>query len=321
MKCSLYFKKRTFAESLVDCGALSKDAGTCIKENYHLTDEVVDDETIDNNLRFIGADPENYVWFNEELWRIIGVMNNIDDGTGKKETRLKIIRDEPIGEYSWDNKANGVGSSISDYGSNDWSDSALQIVLNSGAYWNRTTGDCPYGMNNAVISCDFSTIGLTSNAKNMVDNSVWHLGGSNIYDGLTAEVWYGHERGNYVYNGRPTSWTGKVALMYPSDYGYATSGGITTSRDECLNLTLTTWSTETINDCKNTDWLYTTTAQWILNTDPTIAHYSMTILRGGSVTNASVRDIYTVNPVVHLKSSVKIISGVGTKEQPYLLSL
>ena len=78
MKCSLYFKKRTFAESLVDCGALSKDAGTCIKENHYLTDEVVDDETIDNNLRFIGSDPDNYVWFNDELWRIIGVMNNID---------------------------------------------------------------------------------------------------------------------------------------------------------------------------------------------------------------------------------------------------
>ena len=88
VKCSLYFKKRTFAESLVDCGALSKDAGTCIKENYYLTEEVVDDETADNNLRFIGANPDNYVWFNEELWRIIGVMNNIDDGNGNKETRL-----------------------------------------------------------------------------------------------------------------------------------------------------------------------------------------------------------------------------------------
>ena len=77
VKCSLYFKKRTFAESIVDCGALSKDAGTCIKENYYLTDEVVDDETSDNNLRYIGANPDNYVWFNDELWRIIGVMKNI----------------------------------------------------------------------------------------------------------------------------------------------------------------------------------------------------------------------------------------------------
>ena len=65
------------------------------------TDELKYDNTVDNNLRYVGADPNNYVSFNNELWRIIGVMNNIDDGTGKKETRLKIIRDEPIGKYSW----------------------------------------------------------------------------------------------------------------------------------------------------------------------------------------------------------------------------
>ena len=83
-------------KAVVDCGALNKDAGTCIKENYYLTDEVVADETVDNNLRLIGAEPNNYVAFNNELWRIIGVMNNIDDGTDTKETRLKIIRDELI---------------------------------------------------------------------------------------------------------------------------------------------------------------------------------------------------------------------------------
>ena len=119
-------------------------------------DQLVYDGTVDNNLRYIGANPNNYVLFNNELWRIIGVMNNIDDGTGKKETRLKIIRDEPIGEYSWDNKASGIGSSTSRNGSNDWSDSALQQVLNSGAYYNRTSGECPYGQNGATTTCDFS---------------------------------------------------------------------------------------------------------------------------------------------------------------------
>ena len=51
------------------------------------------DETVDNNLRYIGANPNNYVSFNVELWRIIGVMNNIDDGTGTKETRGKLVKD------------------------------------------------------------------------------------------------------------------------------------------------------------------------------------------------------------------------------------
>ena len=104
VKCSLYFRKISFAEAVTTCGTLGENASNCIQENFFLSSEIIEDETNDNNLRFIGADPKNYVWFNDELWRIIGVMNNIDDGTGKKETRLKIIRNEPIGNYSWDNK-------------------------------------------------------------------------------------------------------------------------------------------------------------------------------------------------------------------------
>ncbi len=68
----------------------------------------------------------------------------------------------------------GIGSSISDFGSNDWSDSTLQVVLNSGAYYNRINGECPDGMNGAT-PCDFSTTGLTEEAKSMIGNAVWNL--------------------------------------------------------------------------------------------------------------------------------------------------
>ena len=155
-------EKMSFSEALALC---DDTASNCMIKNAEKSEELVYDETSDNNLRYIGSNPNNYVWFNDELWRIIGVMNNIDDGTGTKETRLKIIRNEPIGEFSWDNKATGVGTSTIEYGSNNWSDSALQIVLNSGAYWNRTSGECPYGEKGATISCDFSEIGLTVSEK------------------------------------------------------------------------------------------------------------------------------------------------------------
>ena len=73
---------------------------------------------LDNNgdYRYYGANPNNYITFNGETWRIIGAFNNVDDGTGKKETRLKIIRDESIGDYSWDSSSNAVnyGSGVND---------------------------------------------------------------------------------------------------------------------------------------------------------------------------------------------------------------
>ena len=151
-------------------------------------DQLAYDETADNNLRYIGADPSNYVSFNGELWRIIGVFNNIDNGTSTKETRLKIIRDELIGNYSWDNKGRD--------GSNDWTTASLQEELNT-TYLNSIQS--PY--------------------KEMIGNAVWNLGGSSTDDDVTASMFYERERGTTVYNGRPTTWTGQIGLMYPSEVG------------------------------------------------------------------------------------------------------
>ena len=143
-------------------------------------------EDVGGNIRYYGADPNNYVSFNNELWRIIGVFTGIDDGTGNTETRIKIARNESIGNYQWDDNEN------------EWSTSTLQTYLN-GTYLN----------------------GLTSEAQGMVDNAKWNLGSSSTHRGLYANDYYTFERGTTVYSGRSTEWIGKIALMYPSDYMYA----------------------------------------------------------------------------------------------------
>ena len=45
--------------------------------------------------RYRGASPKNYVTFNNETWRIIGIFPT-DDGTGKIENRIKIIKDKNV---------------------------------------------------------------------------------------------------------------------------------------------------------------------------------------------------------------------------------
>ena len=317
VRCSLHFKKGTFVDSVVSCGNSNKDAGTCIKENVSLSDEIIEDGTVDNNLRFIGANPSNYVWFNDELWRIIGVMNNIEDSTGKKETRLKIIRNESIGDYSWDNKPEGTGSSSSIYGSNDWSDSALQQVLNSGAYWNRTSGTCPYGINGTTTACDFSDVGLTESAKAMMGDAVWNLGSGDELDS-PIEI-YRAERGTDVYTGHATKWSGKVALMYPSDYGYATGGGAT-GRSACLSYRLDRW--DTYSDCYQDNWLYNNRSKWTLTPSSSFEHYVLHIYLYGSVDNTyPYSPRYSIYPSVYLLASIKITGGDGSAENPYILAL
>ena len=145
--------------------------------------------------RYRGASPKNYVSFNGETWRIIGIFPT-DDGTGKIENRIKIIRNESIGDKYWDEKA-----------TNDWVKPAtLNTELNT-TYLNN----------------------LSPTAQSMIENTKYYLGGYSKST-IQKDVMYQYERkinGSTYYNGsNPNSWVGKLGLMYASDYGYAAS-------DEC----------------------------------------------------------------------------------------
>ncbi len=277
------------------------------------------DGTSDNNLRYVGSNPCNYVTFNGEKagWRIIGILNTPEG------QRMKLIRTNSIGSYSWDNKASGAGSSDSDEGSNDWTDSTLKEVLNNGAYYNRTSGTCPDNINESTTSCDFTSNGLTEEAKNQIDTITWKLGGTASYNsssnGLVSH-WYTYERGTTVYTGRPTEWQGKVGLMYPSDYGYATSGGSTSNRTSCLNKELYNWDDSSYSDCKNNDWLYNSSiSQWILSPESSYSNFVFGVSETGDVGCVVVFVQNAVRPSVYLISSTSILGGEGTLENPYTI--
>lgn len=242
------------------------------------------------DYRYIGADPNNYVTFNNETWRIIGVFT-VDDGTGKKEERLKIIRNESIGNMAWD--SNNI---------NDWSNATLNANLNSGDYWTNI---------------------LSDNAKSMIGDTLWYLGRTSNHtsstNGLTSHF-YSYERGTTVYSGRDTSWVGKVGLMYPSDYGYATSGGSTTDRNACLNKELYNWDSSSYSDCKNNDWLYESSYhQWTITPHASIYDYVFGVGSAGFLDGNHALKAYGVRPVVFLKSSIKIVDGDGRSSNPYIL--
>ena len=280
------------------------------KEMWTFTHDATEQTTALTDYRYIGKDPNNYVQFNNELWRIIGVFDT-DDGTGKVEKRLKIIRNESIGGYSWD--YNSAGNFT-----NEWSTAQLNNLLNSGAYYNRTTGTY-YDGSTTASNVDFTTTGLTEKAKAMIGNTKWYLGGTENYESGLVSHWYKYERGTAVYSGRSTSWTGKVGLMYPSDYGYATSGGTTTNRASCLAKEINNWNSDMVSDCKNNDWMYSGTMQWTITPNSNSTDYVYFIYVVGHVSTNSANDALSERPVVHLNSAVKVITGTGTKESPYIL--
>ena len=284
------------------------------KEMWTFTHEATEQTTALTDYRYIGADPNNYVKFNDELWRIIGVFDT-EDGTGKVEKRLKLIRNESIGSYSWD--YNSAGNYT-----NEWSTAQLNNLLNSGAYYNRTTGTY-YNNSTTASNVDFTNNGLTEKAKAMIGNAKWYLGGTANYDSSSnglASHFYKYERGTTVYSGRSTSWIGKVGLMYPSDYGYATSGGTTTNRASCLSKEMYNWDDSSVSDCKNNDWMYNSNIwQWTISRRAGYSHYVFIVRSAGFVGDTIANISNAARPVVHLKSTIKVITGSGTKESPYIL--
>ena len=185
---------------------------------------------------------------------------------------------------------------------NDWPNATLNANLNSGGYWTNSLG---------------------SDAKNMIGDTLWYLGGTSNYtsstNGLTSHF-YSYERGTTVYSGRDTSWVGKVGLMYPSDYGYATSGGSTTDRNACLNKELYNWDSSDFSDCKNNDWLYESSYhQWTITPRASNSYYVFRVGFAGYLRYYSANKAIGVRPVVFLKSSIKIVDGDGSSSNPYIL--
>ena len=298
----------------------------------------------DNNIRYIGANPNNYVYFNCsdynnqsdstcEKWRIIGVFKNMTKSDGSKEALVKIIRDDSIGKYSWDSSDSSINSG---YGVNDWTNADVMKLLNSGydsetdggsLYWNAKSGTCYNRPNNVTTTCDFTSTGLKNDlTRNAIESVVWNLGGTGDWtsasNGLVSH-WYRYERGTMVYSGRPTTWTGKVGLMYPSDYGYATSGGSTTNRAACLAKELLNWDHSDVSDCKNNDYLFKSSYwQWTLVPYSSTSNDVFYVSMGGHVSYCRAYDTRWVWPAAFLKSNILISEvGNGSSESPFQLKV
>lgn len=293
-KCTMYFVEMSFSDSILAC---NDTAANCITKNADKnTEELVYDETVDNNLRYIGSDVNNYVLFNDELWRLMEVMNNVVLEDGTTTSLLKIVRNESIGEYSFDNNRSFK---------NIYSEVGIKDTLNSGPYWNRTSGTCPFMIgalsSTLTTACDFTNTGLTENAKTMISSVVWNLGAVDLSSSI-SEVLAQERSGN-------TTWTGYVGLVYPSDFLYSVN-----LSEECSEKTPSEGS-ETCYDDGDLHMGYSITA---------LASTTNSAIRvGDALINAAwpTWNPMHIYPSLYLNSDIKIVSGTGVESDPYIFSL
>ena len=290
------------------------------------------------NIRYYGANPNNYIYFNCsdysnqtsstcETWRIIGVF----DG------KLKLIRGSQIGTYAWDNKNTSTGAE-DNYGKNDWTTARLMKLLNPSnyyindnndkdsegnylgysLYYNSAPGKCYSGQNNATVDCDFTSTGIKNDeTRNMIAETTWNIGGWNSSSVYPNQI-YEYERGTTVYTGRPTTpWTGKIALAYPSDYGYAAD------LNQCKDKTLYDYDNST---CTSNNWmkaiLGTSSLGWLLTPYSSDSGTVWFMFSSGYVnSNYSAYYANGAVPVLYLSSELGIESaGDGSSSNPYKLS-
>ena len=250
----------------------------------------------ENGYRYEGKNPNNYVLFNDELWRVIGVfsVNTQSNGT---QNLVKLIRNETLDGLAWH------GSNT-----NDWSAATLQTQLNNG-YLNATDTTCNFNSSNTK-TCYFSETGLNSTSRGMIESVVWNLGGTSSTS-ATADTFYTAERGTTVYSGRPTTWTGKVGLMYPSDYGYAV---LASSCARTTNL-----GSYNKTACAGNNWLKSDATQWILTPRSSIANYVFRVGSNGNLYNNIASSGNGARPSIYLKSSIVVLGGDGSRDFPYAI--
>ena len=259
--------------------------------------------TIDNTLqvdskfateyRYRGGDSvvKNYVTFNNEVWRIIGVIPT-EDTSGNVENRIKIIRDASIGNMKWNTIEDTTTNS-----KNNWVTGTLNTYLNND-YYNT----------------------LSSDAQNMIGTAKYYLGGYNDSN-ITSDVMWQYERKNdanrtgYYYGTNPimqNDVSKKIAIMYASDYGYAAS-------KECSKGL--SYYYEDSNCITSNNWLDKSQDEWLLPQYSGNSSGAFFVRSSGDVTYGGVVNggEYAVRPVLYLSSNVKISGGEGTSQKPYQL--
>ena len=280
--------------------------------------------TNSHEYRYVGAEVNNYVKFNNDMYRIIGVFDS--NSHGKSTEMVKLIRSRSLGGYSWGiyNTTNTSGT-YSNY-KNDWTGNTtgvkanLNVLLNE-YFYNKTNTSSTYGpcsnwtyynddTNYRTNSCSqIVGYGIEENLRGYIETVTWYLYGSS--SNQSKQNWYLCERGGNSCTGAnkgaySTTTDAKIGLMYFSDYLYASSYYSSSDDSGGGNLSY-----------GNKNWLYKG-YEWLLTPYASYADISWVVFDGGAAYYGSYYS-YSARPTFYLKSSVYVTGGDGSFDNPFTL--
>ncbi len=322
------------------------------------TSDLQYDTTADNNLRYVGTNPNNYIYFNCstqvvsemndetcEKWRIIGYMKKLLFPYAPSVTGIKIIRAEPLGKHNWDldnSVNNGYGiNAWGNWGGYEGADLMLQLnnyYLNNGQSDNRW-----YTEDNVIITERPEFKLINENAKTFLQTIRWNTTPINYAENSTYNVDYLTLNAPNVYlkerlRVTNNAWCytstdcndgvvrkeyaeGIIGLINPSDYLYATGGGSQINRDACLNASLSEWRSSAYEDCVNNNWMNFHKRMWTITAYSGTGGVVTSVELSGAVTTFPASYTNVVYPTAILKSGTRVISGDGSESKPYKIEI
>ena len=250
------------------------------------------------SIRYYGANPNNYVYFNCddysnqsastcEIWRILGSFFTPSGGH-----QVRIIRNNVINNFKWDSLANEGG----------WPDAGLHHALNYD-YINKNSGACSFA---STQTCDFSSTGLKNDAtRNAISDFEW------LINPITTELISAYPNDIYEneINSGTTTWTGRVGIMYLSDYAYATD------LSKCSNV-IADYSN---SSCSSNNWLKSSSDEWTISNYNNNYEQIYYIGTDGSINTDNFLIEHNFRPTLYLKSEQTFQGGTGTLADPYQL--
>lgn len=289
----------TVIENLMSDGEYETVTNNGVDYQYNTVNSLMDDNY--GNIRYYGANPNNYVYFNCddysnqssstcEVWRIIGLFNDQIE-----PSLIKIVRNDSIGNFPWDPYNNFNG----------WTDATMRFILNNysmegvqgtGLYWNRGSGGC---LNGDSGTCDFTTTGLKNDAtKNAIYNAKWQV------SAFSETLFYSNEAYENEM-GLGTEVEDYIGLISTSDYGFAAD--FRTCSSQIFDY----------DSCSEVNWLLNGEDQWTIIPMDNETTYS--VYNNGMLSTLNVSNVAAIRPTLYLNFNVIKKDGTGTSSDPYQL--
>ena len=272
------------------------------------------------NGRYIyrGQSPNNYVQFNNELWRIIAKET---DGT------YKIIRDELLPQNAGYTMIAFDALGYRSYENNTYCTS-LQDNLSCGVYGKVSgTYQSPDGRMSGTVTEDSSIAdylngeyynGLTEIAKAQIQQHNFYIGPVEYY-GQTGN----DSISKNIAGEKMNTWTGNIGLVNVSDVLKASANSSCTSatdQNNQLNSGISTCNSNYLVDLPDQ------TGYWTINNAVWESDgYSRNVwhaAQGGGLAGLDGGTAFDdgsggARPVLYLRSNIQFTSGNGTKSQPF----